>query len=329
MKKILLLVFPLFFQALHAQDTFSIVAVDSLTGEVGSAGASCVNLSSFGLSADFLGDLLPGKGAINTQSYYNPSNQQNARLKMTEGLSLQDIVTWLSNNDAQNDASLRQYGIAGFVNGVPMAESFTGDNCMDVKYHKTGRSSTFAYAIQGNILNSTAIIDSMEARFKREPGDLKHKLMASMQGANVIGADSRCQTYNTSSLFAFLKVSAANDPDGSPSFNIGVIANTTNPFEPIDSLQVLFDLETEVSIHNEKEKAVAIFPNPVHDILKIESPERAVNFVMVFDVFGKEIYKGSSGNEFNINCALWNSGIYFVQIHYSGGKTEMKKVIKL
>ena len=51
---------------LSAQDTFSIVAMDSETGAVGSAGASCVDLFNFpGLSDHFLGQLIPGLGAIN------------------------------------------------------------------------------------------------------------------------------------------------------------------------------------------------------------------------------------------------------------------------
>jgi hypothetical protein len=70
-----------------AQDTFSIVAVDSVTGEVGSAGASCVDLILFfpNYTTDFLGDLIPGQGAINTQASYNVTNQNNARSRMLAG----------------------------------------------------------------------------------------------------------------------------------------------------------------------------------------------------------------------------------------------------
>ena len=51
--------------SLAAQDTFSIVAMDPETGEVGSAGASCVDLSNFfGLSDHFLGDLVPGQAGV-------------------------------------------------------------------------------------------------------------------------------------------------------------------------------------------------------------------------------------------------------------------------
>ena len=58
-----------FVHSVNAQDTFSIVAVDTITGEVGSAGASCVDLFSAGITdIGFLGDLFPGVGAINTQA---------------------------------------------------------------------------------------------------------------------------------------------------------------------------------------------------------------------------------------------------------------------
>jgi len=64
MKKILFIaVISVLLSVLNApsQDTFSIVALDSITGEVGSAGASCVNLNNWpGMTDHFLGELLPG-----------------------------------------------------------------------------------------------------------------------------------------------------------------------------------------------------------------------------------------------------------------------------
>ena len=94
----------LVFNTLSAQDTFSIVAADSTTREVGSAGASCVDLFAAGLSdATFLGDLIPDKGAINTQSYYLLSNQNNARSRMNAGDTPQQIIDWLVENDIEGN----------------------------------------------------------------------------------------------------------------------------------------------------------------------------------------------------------------------------------
>ncbi len=95
----------------YAQDTFSIVAVDSVTGEVGSAGASCVDLFNFsGITNDFLGELFPGVGAINTQAWYNQTNQMNARNRMNAGDTPSEIIDWLVVNDVTNQPELRQYG---------------------------------------------------------------------------------------------------------------------------------------------------------------------------------------------------------------------------
>ena len=60
----------LFVSCLHA--TFSIVAVDTTTGEVGSAGGSCI------AGSIIISDIHPGVGAIHTQSYYLSANQNYA-----------------------------------------------------------------------------------------------------------------------------------------------------------------------------------------------------------------------------------------------------------
>ena len=87
---------------IFSQDTFSIVAVDTVTGEIGSAGASCVGPIG-GVGAFILSDVIEGIGAIHTQASYLAQNQQNAHNRMLEGLSPQQIIDWLVANDAQNN----------------------------------------------------------------------------------------------------------------------------------------------------------------------------------------------------------------------------------
>ena len=128
MKKLLLIIFIiLFVKDVISQDTFSIVAIDSLTGEVGSAGASCVDMFTTGIPTnDFLGQLIPGLGAINTQAWYIPSNQTNATNRMNMGDTPSQIIDWLVVNDVQSTPELRQYGIVAMVNGSPQAAAYTG-----------------------------------------------------------------------------------------------------------------------------------------------------------------------------------------------------------
>ena len=211
------------------QDTFSIVANDSITREVGSAGASCIS------GSIIISDVHPGVGAIHTQSYWNAANQNNASSLMDQGYSPQGIIDWLVENDAQDNPSIRQYGIIDMVNGGRSA-GYTGENCFDYKNHILGPT----YAIQGNILLGQEVLDNMEANFLNNDGPLTHKLMAALQGTNIPGADTRCLSYGTSSLSAFIRLAKSGDNEDSLYLNLNV--NTVIPgVEPIDSLQILFD----------------------------------------------------------------------------------------
>jgi len=56
-------------QCLYAQHTFSIVAVDTITNEVGSAGATCLDSDNCtGCNAIIISGLAPGRGAVNAQA---------------------------------------------------------------------------------------------------------------------------------------------------------------------------------------------------------------------------------------------------------------------
>ena len=214
---------------MFGQDTFSIVAVDTITMEVGSAGASCID------GSIIISDILPGTGAIHAQSFWNQSNQNNAHDWMEEGHTAQEIIDLLINNDTQNNPSIRQYGIVT-LDTVLRSAAYTGENCYNYKNHIIGPN----YAIQGNILLGQEVLDSIEFNFLNTEGPLYVKLMAAIQGANISGADSRCLQFGTSSLSSFLRLAKEdNNPD---SLYIDINVNSVDPgAEPLDSLQVLFD----------------------------------------------------------------------------------------
>jgi uncharacterized Ntn-hydrolase superfamily protein len=227
---ILLLMFSPF---VISQDTFSIVAVDTLTGEIGSAGASCVGPIG-GVGAFILSDVIEGIGAIHTQASYLSQNQQNAHNRMLEGLSPQQIIDWLVANDAQNNPTIRQYGIVDLTrNGESVA--YTGVNCLDYKNHATGP----CYAVQGNILLGQIIIDTMQTTFLNSQGPLADRLMATLQAAKIIGADTRCAVRNTSSQSGFVKVVRLGDGN-TPYLQI-VVPDTPSGTDPIDVLQGMFN----------------------------------------------------------------------------------------
>lgn len=227
---VICLLFMAFFSVeIFSQDTFSIVAVDTVTGEIGSAGASCI-AGSFILS-----DVIEGIGAIHTQSYWNVTNQQNAHNKMLEGMSPQQIIDWLVANDAENNPSIRQYGIVDLTRNGESA-AYTGVNCFNYKNHVTGPG----YAIQGNILLEQIIIDTMQTTFLNTQGPLADRLMATLQAAKIPGADTRCAQYGKSSISGFVKIVRIGD--GSNPYLQIVVSNTPTAKDPIDSLQTKFNI---------------------------------------------------------------------------------------
>ena len=237
-KLVSILIFILAPAMIFGQHTFSIVAIDSITKEVGSAGATCGDavLWPGTRGAVLISDIIPGLGAIHTQSYWDEQNQDQAHEKLLEGYTAEEIISWLIYNDAENNPSVRQYGAITLINDSIKSDAYTGENCFDYKNHIIGDN----YAIQGNILLGQSILDSMESRFLNTPGTLSEKLMASLQGAKVIGADTRCYDSQVSSLSAFLRVAKSDDPPND--FYIDIIVEATpDLIDPIDVIQEEFN----------------------------------------------------------------------------------------
>ena len=251
--------------------TFSIVAVDTTTGEVGSAGGSCI------AGSIIISDIHPGVGAIHTQAYYLPSNQNYASSLMDEGYSPSEIMELLEENDVQNNPSIRQYGVVDLFSGnnygliyeyecdeiegaiwhgtsgsdqlaecsdptIARSASFTGSNCSSWKGHINGIN----YAIQGNILLSENILLGIERGFNLTNGSLDQKLMAALQEAKFPGADTRCLDEGISTLSAFIRVAKPSDEN---EYYMDLNVNSVIPYytdngiwiDPIDTLQTVYD----------------------------------------------------------------------------------------
>ena len=263
-----------------AQETFSIVAVDSATREVGSAGASCVKGAAQIGGVIIISDIIPGRGGVNAQAYIcvNPhSNLVAAINRMKDGLSPVEIIDWLKANDGCSqpamDPEWRQYGIADLdTGGRPRSAAFTGSKADSWKGHKIGKG----YAIQGNILLGPQVLDSIEVRFLRAKGSLADRLMFAIQGANFPGADARCLSQGTSSTSAFLQVYKPTDSEGKPFLRLNV-AETASGVEPIDSLHQLFNSYKATTGLQRKETLYQVYPNPAKNRLVVNSGSININ----------------------------------------------------
>jgi uncharacterized Ntn-hydrolase superfamily protein len=208
--------------------TFSIVAVDTVTREVGGAGASCIN------NSRIINDLIIGVGALHTQALYIRGNQNYAHELMFAGFAPDDIVDSLIAHDFSGNPEVRQYGIVDLTRQGASA-AFTGDNCTDWAGHRTGPT----YSIQGNILLSEHIVDTMEYAFTHTTGRLDEKLMAALEAAKIPGADTRCLP-NKSAISAFIRVARITDNIINPYLDLDV-PSTSDAVDPIDVLRDDYD----------------------------------------------------------------------------------------
>jgi len=330
MKKYFIVIIFAFFisGSIFAQDTFSIVAIDPVTGQVGSAGASCVT------DCTILTDVHPGWGVVHTQASWLSANQVYARNLMNQHLSPQQIIDSLVAHDAQNNPSVRQYGIIDLLNGGRTA-AYTGTNCTNWKGHIIGAT----YTIQGNILLGSRILDSMQTRFVNTPGTLAQKLMAALQGAKVVGADTRCASRNTSSQSAFIRVANVGDTLGTLYLNLKVLNAPVNR-DPIDSLQVLFNgwltgVYGYSELIPEKTTLYQNYPNPFNPYTNIKFSLKQNSFVTlkVYNLLGVEIATIiSSDLKAGTYDVKWEpnklaSGIYYYRLSTDGFSDTKRMVI--
>jgi len=308
-----------------AQHTFSIVAVDPVTGEIGSAGATCLAFEDGALA---ISDIVLGVGAIHTQSFYLPANQNAARVRMEAGDSPQEIIDWLVANDAQGDPSARQYNVVDLNTGSPRSAAFTGPNCFAEFIHITGPN----YAIAGNILISEDVVNDMEAAFLSTSGTLADKLMAALQGAKRPGADSRCLDDGVSSLSAFLRVADPTDTDSSYG-NLTLDLNvwvTSTVFEPIDALQEAYDNFLSVDGQDLINNDIVIAPNPASNEVTIRSSKQMITGYQLVDISGKIITERKAAapqNHIYLDVASYPKGIYFLNLYENENQLSTEKLI--
>ncbi|MEW4564648.1 DUF1028 domain-containing protein [Bremerella sp. JC770] len=161
-------------------NTFSIVAYDPATGDVGIAVASKV----LGV-----GCIVPwgkaGRGAIATQSAANTAYGPEG-LELLKDKSAEEVVQLLTSRD--EGRAIRQVGI---VDAQGNAASFTGDKCNAWAGHVVGKHFT----VQGNLLAGEDVVQDMAATFRKASqqgdGELADWLMAALTAGDDAGGDRR------------------------------------------------------------------------------------------------------------------------------------------
>lgn len=125
----------------------------------------------------------PG-GALATQALANLAYRADGLALLAGGSTAEQTVAALTSADANSKE--RQLGV---VDSAGRAATFTGSGCTDWAGGKSG----YGYAIQGNILVGSRVVELMEeawlASDTREP--LARRLLAALAAGDASGGDSR------------------------------------------------------------------------------------------------------------------------------------------
>jgi uncharacterized Ntn-hydrolase superfamily protein len=168
------------FSASSAEATWSVVAVDEETGEVGVAVASCVEFE-----VTVVPVLVPGVGAGASQANISKPSGQRMVDALAGGASAQETIDAVV--AADNGMEERQFGAV--VLGDAGA-GWTGGDTLDVAIDR--RSEDGTVAVQGNILVSQDVVDAAISAFDAADGQLADRLIAGLVAGADAGGDARC-----------------------------------------------------------------------------------------------------------------------------------------
>lgn len=243
--------------------TWSVIAIDTRTGQIVIASATCVPQASLrDFPADGLMDIqaiiVPGVGVAAAQAGVDRSrsNQTLIYEELKAGSPPRIILDLLL---ADPDIQRRQFAIVD-VQGRSIAFSGTQNGAVSISHQGQAPGSQILYSAQGNILASDAVVYSAAEALEQAEGSMLDKVMAAMEAADAEGGDRRC-TCETEPLpdtpcngknahVAYLLAANADDPEGN-SFNDGnyhVFLNVTDeniqPNEnanPVITLRMRYD----------------------------------------------------------------------------------------
>jgi len=157
--------------------TYSIVARDSATGELGAAVQShWFSVGSGVIWAE------PGIGAVATQSFTDPSYGPLGLQLMRVGKSADQALSALLAADEHTD--VRQVGM---VDAAGSVANHTGENAIAEYCNVTGDG----YSVQANLMWKPTVCSAMVAAFEKADGDLAERMMFALEAAQGEGGDMR------------------------------------------------------------------------------------------------------------------------------------------
>lgn len=164
-------------RALRPVSTYSIVARDPATGELG------VAVQSHWFS---VGPIVPwaeaGVGAVATQSFVDPSYGPLGLAMMRSGKDAPSTLRGLLSADA--DSAVRQVAMIDAQGNVA---AHTGSRCIFAAGNHVGMQ----FSTQANLMDKPTVWDAMARAYESSSGDLADRLLAALTAAEGEGGDIR------------------------------------------------------------------------------------------------------------------------------------------
>jgi uncharacterized Ntn-hydrolase superfamily protein len=212
--------------ASSAQATWSIVAVDPRTREVGSAGASCTP-SVAGIVA-----LVPGHGAIVAQAMSNAMARRRGAALLARGGGPSAVIAAISHPSFDESYRDQQYGVAS-LDFYDRPAAFTG-----AKTHASaGQLLAPGVAVLGNTLTGQDVLTATMDAFQRlSDRPLAERLMGALAAGGEKGGDRRCGAQTAQS--AYLVVARPDDPTRRPAVRHIIPAQREGGPNPVHLLRM-------------------------------------------------------------------------------------------
>jgi uncharacterized Ntn-hydrolase superfamily protein len=198
-----------------AHATWSVVAVDPSTGQVGAAGASCYP------GVDTIVRIVPGQGVVVAQGLTSDDGRDHAARMLQEGDSASVVVDMIRSGRVDRSffltRQLRQYGVASLHGGEASVASSTGFFTSGAR----GSRQAAGVSVQGNILASEDVLDRTLEQFVNTPRSdgMAVALLNALEAGAHEGGDKRCSA-EQSALSAFLIVAQPGDSADAPTIRL-------------------------------------------------------------------------------------------------------------
>lgn len=224
-------------QSLPPVSTFSIVAVDPQSGDLGVAVAS--RYFSVGSVVPWA---MAGVGAVATQADVNVGYGQQAIDLLRQGMTAPEVLKKLLADDTFPGKDGRQVAIVDAKGNVA---AYTGPHAPNWAGDRQGKT----WSAQGNILVGAQVPEAMGKAFEGTQGELAEKLFAALKAGDAAGGDSRGR--QSASMLVVRKGGGRNTNN-----DRYIFINVDDNPDPFKELRRLLDLNLAYNYGDQTFKAI-------------------------------------------------------------------------